>query len=738
MRNAIAGNAASKSTSPPFSSREMVIVLLLALVICGIYLQVRAFQFINFDDLNYIVENRNIRDGLSLEGIAWAFRLTSKGDWSYWHPITWLSHMLDIELFGLNPGMHHLMNVLYHIINTTALFLVLRVMTGSLWKSGIVAILFGIHPVNVDTVAWIAERKNILSTTFWITLIVAYSSYVKRPSLWRYGLVVILFILGLLTKPMLVTLPFVLLLLDYWPLGRISFHHQGVHSFRSLPGLILEKVPLIALAFIFIMYFMYSMGSMNSIIGSHIVPMDLRIKNALVSYLVYLGKAVWPSKLTVFYPFPETIPLWEALTALGILVAITTAGIILHRRYPYLIVGWLWFLGTLLPVIGIIQSGYWPAIAERWAYVPYIGLFIVFAWGMGDCLASCRQGRAIGTGLCIVIIAALSVKSWHQTGYWKDDMTLFSHALEVDRNNPLAHQTLGATLYAQGSTDKAIYHYREAVRIMPSYEQAHVCLGVALYGKGMVNEAIQEYRHALKLNPDRVDTHYNLGLALSDAGRINEATREYEAVLQISPGHPDAHNNLGFILARQGRLDEAIHHYYKALDGRQSFDKARMNLVDAFEEKGEMEKGIGLMKEAADFEPANPLLHIRLAEIYRKQGDIVNATGAYEQALSADRNNVQTLHGLAVLYAEQRRYDDAMDMMKRLSFLRPLDPLVDYNISCLYARQGKAVEAVDFIGKAMRKGFNKWDMLKNDPDLDGIRDTKPFKDAISGSLRAAH
>ncbi len=470
----------------------IIICMFLIIALCSLYLQVKDHQFIVFDDYLYVTENSHVLSGLNLGNIKWAFTLSEKNE-TYWHPLTWISHMVDIQLWGMNAGKHHLTNLFLHIIDTLLLFFVLRGMTGALWKSAFVASVFAFHPINVDTVVWIAERKNLLSTCFWLIAMLAYFYYTKRPVLLRYMVVVFSFILGLLAKPMLVTLPFVLLLVDYWPLGRIDLGqsstaagvNQNYPAMKTLSTflksrIVLEKIPLI---FISILSFCVSMVSVRYAANTTTfeqVPMGLRIENAMVSYITYVGKAIIPHSFAVYYPFPKMIPSWESAGAFFLVMLISGLVLLTYRRYPYLIVGWLWYISTLVPVIGLIQSGLWPAIADRWAYVPLIGVYIMIAWGLPELLDKWQFKKIALATLTGIVVPILIVCSWIQVGYWKNSITLFEHALKVTANNYVAHNNLAVALIDIGDFDSAVKHCIEALRINPNYANPHINLANAL------------------------------------------------------------------------------------------------------------------------------------------------------------------------------------------------------------------------------------------------------------------
>jgi tetratricopeptide (TPR) repeat protein len=556
---------------------ELWICLFLVLATITIYWQVRHHDFTDFDDRTYVSANQHVSMGITKKSMKWSFSFENK-DKTYWHPLTWISHMVDVELHGMNPRGHHLTNVIFHIVNTLLLFLVLRHMTGALWKSALVASLFALHPLNVESVAWVAQRKNVLSTFFWMLTMLTYIRYTQRPNPGRYGWVVIAFGLGLLSKPMLVTLPFVLLLLDYWPLKRFGFDRQenvplaayfmlSLSNFKESVALrlILEKIPLLVFSALTIYLSSSALQHHGSVIPLEDVSLKLRVANALVSYIRYLYKALWPQNLAFFYPYPTSVPLWEILGALLLLMGVSIMVIRLLKSQPYLAVGWFWYLGTLVPVIGIMQAGLWPAIADRWAYIPLIGIYIMVAWGASALLAKWPYRKP---GLAVIFVAVIVVSmtiSHRQIRYWSNSLTLCQHALEVTAKNFLTLYAMGFALADQGRMTEAVNHYSESLRLNPNYADTHYNMGIALVALKNDQEAAKHYREVLRIDPDDVQAYNNLGNTLFRRGMIDKAIHHYLSALRIKPDFVLARNNLAAALIRQGKIEEAIHHYREAL-----------------------------------------------------------------------------------------------------------------------------------------------------------------------------
>ena len=564
-----------------------MICAVLVLATFAVYYQVSNFQFVNYDDPEYVSANPHVRQGITADGIAWAFTSTEAANW---FPLTRLSEMLDCQLFGLRAGWHHLTNVAIHVAAAVLLFLFLFSATGARWPSAFVAFVFALHPLHVESVAWVAERKDVLCALFWFLALLAYVRYVKRPSRGWYALLLAAFCAGLMSKPMIVTLPVLLLLIDIWPL-------------RRRPSL-REKPPLFALsAAAAIFTFVVQRGS-GAVRTLEIVPLPLRIENALIGYVVYIGKTLWPSGLAVFYPYPAAIPAWQAALAAVATVAITFLVWRRMRDLPFLAVGWLWYLVTLLPVIGLVQVGS-QARADRYMYVPMVGLLIMLAWGI-EAIGE-AGGRLLPPLTALFALACVAI-AWTQTGYWQDSETLFRDALSVTKENYVAEHNLGsAMLDTSAKLPEAEAHLREAVRLAPDSVRAHTDLGSVLAKMGRFPEAAAEYRAALRLDPsseitrnnlasalaDAAGAHYRRGLDLAKAGRSAEAASELEAAINLRPDDPEAQNNLGVVLSQMpGRTGEAIAHFKEALKLRQGYEDARYNLAVALAETGQTSQAI--------------------------------------------------------------------------------------------------------------------------------------------------
>jgi len=535
-----------------FGRNELLMAFGLVAVTLAVYAQVMNHQFILLDDNLYIRENAIVNQGLTLKGIAWAFTTFHAANW---HPLTWLSHMLDSQIFGLNAGGHLLVNALIHAANALLLFLFLRRVTGAKWRSAIVAALFALHPLHVESVAWAAERKDTLSTFFALLSLVAYARYVEVTSWKRYALVAVTLALGLMAKPMLVTWPFVLLLLDYWPLHRFQWQPKtGTAGFvRALGPLVREKLPLFCLAAASMVMTFIAQSHGGAVRTFANVPVSLRLANAVVSYAKYLFRTMWPSNLTVYYPFSRTgVPLWQLLCAIVLLAVITTFAFRQARERPYLLMGWLWFVGTLVPVIGLVQVG-GAAMADRYHYVPSIGLFVAFVFGLSDLAGAFRIGHVAMSALTIAALSILTCLTAVQIGRWRNNTTLFLYTLSLTPDNRMIENNVGTLLGESGRYDEAAAHFAKALRTKPDFLE-------------VISDA---------------DIRANLGLLLARQGKAAEAVEQLNEALRLNPNNADAHNNLGVVLLRSGKAEESIPHFSTAIRLRPEWAAARDNLERA-------------------------------------------------------------------------------------------------------------------------------------------------------------
>ena len=617
------------------------VYLLLAAVSFVVYAQVLYCEFIDLDDNVYVTENQYVKSGLTFQSIRWAFAAPRA---AFWHPLTMLSHMLDCEMFGLNSAGHHLTSLLLHIANTLLLFWVLKDMTGAVWKSAFVAALFALHPLHVESVAWVSERKDVLSTLFWILTMAGYVRYVRRSSVGWYLTTLVLFTLGLMAKPMLVTLPFVLLLLDYWPLERLQTQDSRLKT--QVTRLLLEKVPFFILSAVFSIVAFFAQQGVGSLVSTQTFPLRMRIGIVTVSYVRYIWKTIWPSGLAVLYPHPGgDLPIWQAVVAVLLLLAVSILVIRLgiHRRY--LIVGWLWYLGTLVPVIGFVQVGS-HAFADRYTYVPLTGLFIIVAWGIEEFLAGWRWQRIILGVSASAIIIVLSVCTYFQLSYWRSGTALFEHALKAGSNDSRVYYNLGSALHSQGRLNEALSCYRKALRLKPDMPDIHYNIAASLQSQGRLDEAMSHYHDAIKLKPDYTEAHVNLGILLQGRGRIDEAVSHYNRALQINPDSAEAHYNLGYVLSSQGRFDEAVKHYREALRVRPNFIEAHSNIGFILGSQGKFDEAISHFREVLRLKPNDAGAHYNLGVAYLQTNRKDSALEEYKILKALDAEMAERLFNL--------------------------------------------------------------------------------------------
>ena len=548
--------------------RGIVVNLVLALVVLTLYWPVTGYDFIALDDNLYVLENQYVQRGITGKNLLWAM---TTFDAANWHPLTWLSLIIDYELYGLNAAGYHITNLFLHIINTIILFLVLRRMTGEIWKCLVVAMLFAVHPLNIESVAWIAERKNLLSTLFWILTIMAYIRYAERPGWKRYGQVLLCFILGLMAKPMLVTLPFVLLLLDYWPLRRFSTPSMDlsgeiliIQNWRKLMTRLLgEKVPMIILSVLSAFVTFQAARTGGAVKAITVFPLIGRIENAFISSAMYMVKMVWPADLAIFYPYPTIRPFWQ-ISLSFLLISVATGFVLVKgRTYRYLITGWFWYGITLLPVIGIVQVGF-QSMANRYAYISLIGLFILMVWGVPDFLKR-FSGRQYLPAVAVVVILALTFSTKAALPDWENSQAAFQRALNVTKENHIAETGMGNVWLSRGDLQKARSHYLESLRIKPDYAEAHNNMALILMWEGRADEAVARYREAIKYKPDYAEAYNNMGVVFAGQGKSREAEACFRQALALKPDYANAQSNLALLLLEQGKVKEAVEQFRAAL-----------------------------------------------------------------------------------------------------------------------------------------------------------------------------
>jgi protein O-mannosyl-transferase len=601
-------------------SRAVYACLAVALVVLtvAVYLPAIRGGFLKYDDSCYVTANPHVRAGLTSAGLAWVWTASVL---THWHPLTMISHMLDVQLFGLRPGFHHLTNVLMHVAITLLLMLFLTQVTGRVWASAFTAALFAVHPLHVESVAWISGRKDVLSTLFWILAMLAYARYAAKPTLRRYVPVFLLFALGLAAKSMLVTLPVVLLLLDYWPLGR--FGRTGIRR------LLLEKLPLLGLSIASAAVALVFMARAEMVGGLKWMPLTVRLANAVVAYVTYLRQTIWPTDLAAFYPHPEaSLPVWQVVLSAAILAVITAWAIRGRKTRPYVLTGWLWYLVTLLPVIGILQVGM-QSRADRYTYVPLIGVFFAIAWGVAefsktrarDAVVARRALGIMGAAAVLILSALANV----QARYWQDEYTLFEHALRVTRDNYVAHGNLGLQLRSRGREELALLHFRKAVRISPAYPEAHFNIAAILADRNRNREAVAHYRQGLKWAPGDSRAHHYLAGVLAKLGRTAEALAEYKIALNLDPRNPRILFDLGDLESNLGRYEDALKHLREAVKLKPGFATAHNNIGAVLFKLQRYSEAAVALTNAIRAKPDSVEMRANLAVAYYSAGEYAKA-----------------------------------------------------------------------------------------------------------------
>jgi tetratricopeptide (TPR) repeat protein len=670
-------------------------------------------DFVNYDDPDYVTSNPHVQGGFTWPNIMWAFS-TGQGHASNWHPVTWLSHMLDYQLFQGNAAAHHLMNVGLHAANVALLFVLLWWMTDCLWRSAFVAAVFAWHPLHVESVAWVSERKDVLSAFFFFLTLLAYVSCVKEKQkleqgkfgtrkgseiasgnsyLWSvvfYVLSLFLYALGLMSKPMLVTTPFIMLLLDWWPLRRTAGcgmrnaersspepkATDGAIQSSRLLWLVLEKIPFFALSLGSSQLTLHAQKEGGAVSTS--ISLGARLLNALVAYALYIRNMFIPKDLAVLYPHPGHWPVGYVIAAAAILIVICVVVAVFGLKRPWLFVGWLWYLGMLVPAIGVVQVGI-QCMADRYTYLPLIGLFVMIIWTVGELLekssASSDESRgflAAGVaGGAGIILCACIASTIHQIGYWRDSETLFEHTAQVTRNNYLAYNNLGYYLSNRGKTQEAMENYRKALEINPQYEDAYNNMGYALAALKRYPEAIAHYRAALKFKPNHTEVHNNLGNALADLGQVDEAVEEYKIVLKENPEHADAHNNLGIALAMKGQFDQATAHFAAAIKYKKNYASAHSNLGNALAVQHKLPEAIREYQECLRLNPNDAQAHNNIGNALAELGNMNEAIQHYQRALELNKDNPEAHFNLGIALKRIGTTNEAINHFKEALRLKP-------------------------------------------------------------------
>ena len=697
------------------------------LVTIAVYWPATRHDFVNYDDDLYVLENTHVTGGLTWANVRWAF---GSGHAANWHPVTWLSHMLDCQLFGVKPWGHHFTNILFHAFNAALVFVLFKQFTSALWPSLWVAALFALHPLRVESVAWVAERKDVLSGFFGLLALLFYACYAAKRKAGQgsatqtrpapasailrsggdFALALFFLALGLMSKPMLVTWPFVMLLLDYWPLRRMQNAESRkqnrkkatmggfpVQGSRFVP-LLLEKIPFFALAALACVV-TFCVQKAGGTVGS--LPLGFRVGNALISCLRYLQKLFWPANLAVFYPLPDRWPFALVLLALGLLLAVSAIFWVKRKPYPFLLVGWLWFVGTLMPTLGLVQVGQ-QAIADRYTYLPSIGVFLMVIWSACE-LAGLRHhhrmARFIAGSTALLICTALTRQ---QLACWQNSETLFQLALKVTDNNYLAHNNLGVALAEKGRIEEAIAYYQEAIRLRPDYAIAHNNLGGALAQKGQLDEAVAQFKEAFRLKPDYAAFYYHLGNALGIGGRIDEAIAPLQEAIRLKPDYAEAHNDLGMALATKGRMDEAIHEFREAINLKRGYADPHSHLGSALNTQGRTDEAILEFQEALRVNPDYAEVHNKLGSALSRKGQADEAILHYREAIRLRPDYAKARCNLGNALAGKGQLDEAIILLQEAIRLQPDYAEAHNDLGLALDLKGETDDAIGHFREALR------------------------------------
>jgi len=694
-----------------------ICIFLMVATFC-VYSQVQDHEFINFDDDKYVTESSLVQAGLTNENIIRVFTTTHTGGWI---PITSISYMLDYQLYGLNPKGFLLTNLFFHIANSLLLFLILFRMTGAIWQSAFVAVVFALHPLNVESVAWVAERKNVLSNFFLLLTIWAYIRYAEKPTTKRYSLVFLLFAFGLMSKSMVVTLPFVLLLLDYWPLERfklgrrerefkIAQKDKYFNGEKNILKLVLEKFPLLILSALCSMMTLILFEKANESVAQDPVSILSILTNAMISYFEYLWKMLWPKGLAILYAHPgNTLAVWKGVLCGIALLVITTISIRLIKKAPYFVVGWFWYLGTLIPMIGFITVGH-HLIADRYAYLPLIGIFVIIAWGVPELLKEWHYRKNVLKASAGILILTLMLITWIQVSHWKSSITVFKHAIKVtDKKYPnfaAVHNNLGLALLAERRNEEAITHYKMAIKlIMPTHAEAHNNLGNALSAERRNEEAISHYKMAIKLKPKYAQAHSNLGTALFYKGRIDEAIPHYRTAIKLKPDYAEAYNNLGLVFLSMGKTLEAVSQYKTAIKLKPDYAEAHSNLGEMMFAEGKNEIAISLYRTAIKLKPDFFEAHNNLGNIFFKLGKTNEAIFHYRASIKF-MPHAQAHSNLGDALFAQGKKDEAISHYKTAIKLMPTNIPAHNNLGNALFIQGEYEAAIPYFETAIQLNPN--------------------------------
>jgi protein O-mannosyl-transferase len=701
--------------------RTILICALLAILTFAAFWPVLRNGFVNYDDPEYVTENPHVQTGLNADNLRWALTSQHGGNW---HPLTTSSHMLDVQLFGLKARWHHAVNLVFHTANAALLFLLLEGLTGRTWRSACVAALFAVHPLHVESVAWVAERKDVLSGFFGLLMLIAYVKYVRsverageakseirnpkletnskfeiQRSVIFYGLALLLFTLGLLSKAMLVTLPCVMLLLDYWPLQRALREENRKDGGLRWGRLVVEKLPFFALSVGSSLMTFWAQKGTGALSSLEALPLEFRISNALVSYVRYLAKAIWPTNLAVFYPPPEAWPIEVVAVAALVLLAITVLSIRSARKSPELPVGWFWFLGTLVPVIGLVQVGR-QAMADRYSYIPLIGIFIAIVWLISDLVPRWQSAKIWVPVTGVATVGICAVLSWIQVGYWRDTRSLFEHAIAATGENAVAENNLGIFLYEANEIERAERHFAEAVRIKRNYPEALINLGLCRERSGLTNEAIGFYERAIQVQPT-ASAFYNLANVLSRQGESEKAEKNYRSALELKPEFPDALYNYGGLLAKLGRVADAARNYAAAIKLKPDNADVHLSFGALLAGEQKWNEAIAEFQAALRNDPSNANVHFNLGAAHNAKGELGEAAKHYAEACRLRPDDVEARENLGLLLLSQGRPSEAVSCFEEGVRLQP-NAKAHYELALALDASGQREKAITEYREAVR------------------------------------
>ncbi|MBA4366420.1 MAG: hypothetical protein C0403_02145 [Desulfobacterium sp.] len=744
--------------SPSF----LLICFILVFVTLGVFWQVSEFSFVNFDDPLYVQDNLHVKEGLTLKNIKWAFT-DATGITNFWAPLTWLSIIIDYELYGMNAGGYHVTNLIIHIANCLLVLLVFYKMTGALWESAFIAAMFALHPLHVESIAWVTERKDVLSTFFWLLTMWAYAFYVESPNIKHYLLTLLFFLMGLMSKPMLVTLPFAMLLLDYWPLNRIQESSKPFGLLHNLARLIPEKIFFFIIIIIISIAAYITQDKGDALPSITQISFLLRFENIIVSYINYLWKTIWPFNLSVTYLYPKFIPAWKVAISLGLIAIISFLTIYYMKTRRWLIVGWFWYIGTLVPVIGIVVIAD-QAMADRYTYVPHLGIFIILTWGIPLLLNQLKYKKVIlaVTSLCYLLL--LAITTTNQLRYWKNSKELFQHVIAVDEDNYLAYNNLGLAIQNEGNLLQAIELFQKSIEIAPQYHSAYNNLGVAIESLGKAEQAKTLYRLAIKLEPDFKAPYVNLAFILlhtgdpeesikygmeaiqidpkfteayiivgdshQQLGNLKKSIRMYYKAIQIDPRSDLAHNRLGEALLKTNKLDQSISHFQTALELKPKDNNYQENLNKVILLQTTLNIQIHKILSELKNNQESTIAYSKLGNLYLRQGKLDNAISYFQKVLSTTPEDISTMINIASAYAENNEIEKSNFYLQKIIPILPNKSIDFYNVACIYAKQDKSFEANIWLQKAIDKGYANWELIKNDKDLENIRNSNEFKKLI--------